>query len=655
MKKWKLVIFSWIAFAFGAGVWFGSPKTANMASADTFSKTEIQNIVSGARAKIDGLYDVDAVGLENKISQVNAYLSASNMDMATQTAYEIMAMSVEGKPVTARAVWHRPTEKSLAELTASLDTYKEIGVNLVFVETFYHGMSMFKSDYFDYYGSFHTANYGQYEDYLHAFTALATERGIETHAWVENFYVGVNPSLKLLQDHPTWVMHNNEVTGTGENRTLTYIQRSESGYIFLDPANKNVCNHLIGYYQELLRKNPLIKGINLDYIRYPISTQSTDTGYSIYAMYGFAQTLGRGNELNPFAPLIDVYDDFQGILNGNYTKWCEYRTGLITDFVKRVRMEVKGDSDLTLSTAVFSSLDESVGKKKQDWKTWFENGWIDVATPMAYLDTPSQIQNAVQNMIAVAGENSYYYTGLASSYRGFPAYHNVTQIQASYDGGANGYAIFCATQVLGMSDVQQMLKYSSQGKQAVLPHADVKTVLQAYAGALTRRADEIYIPKGAMSTAQKTALLDEWNDIVAMDGSSAQGIEQIRQAVNRLQTQGYDAYASGQAKLRIAELIEDCLAVLTVKVNLQTERETAFPLPPPLPEDSTSSDAVDSSVQPETSDEESANESVEQSPKEQGTGTSQNGGCGARMQGVATLIAIGLVLVALYQRKHTIE
>ena len=148
--------------------------------------------------------------------------------------------------------------------------------------------------------------------------------------------MGINPHSAFLKEHAGWVMYNGEITGTGDNRELTYTQRGESGYIFIDPANENVCNFLIAYYKELLAKNPLVKGLNLDYIRYPVSTQAEDTGFTRYSMYNFAKTLNRENELNAFAPLVDMYEVFQGILNGNYSEWCNYRTNLITDFTSKL-------------------------------------------------------------------------------------------------------------------------------------------------------------------------------------------------------------------------------------------------------------------------------------------------------------------------------
>lgn len=165
---------------------------------------------------------------------------------AESVAQELMALSAESKSVTARAVWHRPTEKTLESLTETLDTYKNTGINLILLETFFNGYSMFRSDYVEYHKDFVSASYGTYKDYVSAFTALAEERGIEVHAWVEDFYVGLTTDIKLLREHPEWIVYNDDGT---------MYQRKEGGaYIFIDPSDKAVGDFLIAYYKELIEK-----------------------------------------------------------------------------------------------------------------------------------------------------------------------------------------------------------------------------------------------------------------------------------------------------------------------------------------------------------------------------------------------------------------
>ena len=274
------------------------------------------------------------------------------------------------------------------------------------------------------------------------------------------------------------------------SRIQSKHQRNEGGaYLFLDPANKDVQDALIAYYLELLQKNPDVAGLNLDYIRYPVTDASEDSGYTMAAMEGFytlkgkefseAQKKDREKMAKKFLQLFnaDYLEGGQAEADQNYNDWCAYRANIITEYVRRIKTEIKDTQKIVLSTSVFASLTESLGAKKQDWKTWFSNGWIDIATPMAYYTAASDVLSNVTAMIQTAGNNCYYYSGLASSYSGLPAWQNKEQIEASYLAGANGYVIFCSTQIIGHEDVQEVLMAGVNSTTAIRPHDSLDKVL----------------------------------------------------------------------------------------------------------------------------------------------------------------------------------
>ena len=73
---------------------------------------------------------------------------------------------------------------------------------------------------------------------------------------MENFYVGTQQDVPVLQNHPDWLLYNDDGS---------IIQRNEGGlYIFIDPANTEVQDTLINYYLDLFDKVPAVKGLNLD-------------------------------------------------------------------------------------------------------------------------------------------------------------------------------------------------------------------------------------------------------------------------------------------------------------------------------------------------------------------------------------------------------
>lgn len=575
-----------------------------------------ENLVLGAEAditaaqkRVQQLYDVDAELINGLIEELETELAGLEaVKVEIETALEnpdlteterlsllmqynngqlkidklrqrIVISSGDSKAVSARAVWHRPIESTYAEIEANVKMYRDIGINLVFVETLYNGYSTFKSDCaeFPYHKSladtYKKDENTVYGDYLTAFLACCKENGIEVHAWVENFYVGIDPNVAILATHPEWVMYNEDGTT---------VQRKEGGpYYFVDPANKEVQDLLIAYYNELLEKHPDVAGLNLDYIRYPVSDQEKDTGYTMAAMKGFYESLGKEFSAGQLADRVKMTNKFmqlfdeQYLLGGeeeaakNYEAWVMYRMSIITGYVERIKNEVKLPNDIMLSTSVFASIQESYYNKKQDWQTWFNNGWIDIATPMAYYNNTVDVNKNVQNMILMGGNNCMYYAGLASSYSGLPAWQNKEFVEASYSAGASGYVIFCSTQIIGHEDVQAALKSGVNSKWAVLPHASIDKVLLASFNDILDKANRIYIPAGGMTAEQKASLEAIFDEILAMDYDDAQAIYSIECRIAKLAKSETKDLAKGYSRQRINEQLNELCSILDARVSMK--------------------------------------------------------------------------------------
>ncbi|MBQ3014907.1 MAG: family 10 glycosylhydrolase [Clostridia bacterium] len=574
--------------------------------------TDVEAVITAAETRMKQLYDVDTAALTSYIEDVRAELvslkkvkedieialedpnltedgrvsllmSYNNSQLKIEKLrQQILVSSAESKAVSARAVWHRPIENTYEEIEANIRMYQEIGINLIFVETLYNGYSAFKSDVeeFPYHKNL-ALTYTKggtdpvvYNDYLSAFVALCKEYGIEVHAWVENFYVGIDPLAKVVTMHPDWIMYNDDGT---------YLQRNEGGlYIFIDPANKAVQNTLISYYNDLFDKNPDVAGLNLDYIRYPVSSREEDTGFTIESMKGFYEgVMGKSFTANQSSTREKMYNKFtqlfdkQYLLGGqeeadaNYQKWVDYRMGLITGYVKRIKTEIKDERGIILSTSVFASLQESTNAKKQDWQTWYLNGWIDLATPMAYYTNSTDVLKRVNDMILMGGNNCLYYTGIASSYSGLPAWQNKEHIEASYQAGASGYVIFCSTQIIGHEDVQNALKSGVNSKWAVLPHAPIADLLAATKADLASKADRIYIPAGGMTAEQKAALVAAIEEIEDMSAETAVDIYKILKKVETLAKSGVKDMAKGYSRQRIAEQLNELVEILDARISME--------------------------------------------------------------------------------------
>jgi uncharacterized lipoprotein YddW (UPF0748 family) len=562
----------------------------------------IYGYISEAREELDNVHEIknQIVSLlqvnpgSSEIASIKASFDSSKVRIE-ELCTLINVSLVESKVVSARSTWYRPSEKTFAEIKANVEMFRRIGINLIFVETFYHGCSAFKSDIADI--PYHpdlalsykdTENNIVYDDYLSAFVACCEENGIEVHAWVENFYVGINANTTIVKNHPDWVMYNDDGT---------YLQRKEGGpYIFIDPANKDVQNLLINFYNELFQKHPEVKGLNLDYIRYPVSNSSLDTGFAPAAMKEFYSLIGKEFTAEQLADQKKMRNKFLQLFNSDYLiggkneanenhkLWTKYRTQVITDFVYRIKTEVKEPNGIVLSTAVFASLSESLDQKKQDWQTWFKEGWIEIATPMAYYTSASTVATRVKEMIALGGNKCLYYTGIASSYSGLPAYQNKEFIEVSYKAGACGYVIFSGAQIVGRKDVQDVLFSGVNNKEAVLPHAAIDVILSASFNDILDKSDRIYIPAEKMTAEQREQLAYIFDNISKMPFSTAEEIRAIYIQILTLKAT-LGSFASGEARDRINEDIVYLADIL--------EARSLMPITPPIIEDPDNGDNDD--------------------------------------------------------------
>ncbi len=390
--------------------------------------------------------------------------------------------------IAARGVWHRPNasgrETTLEGLCSVLDEMASAGINMVFLETFYHGMTVFKTNLVPYYSGFEKYDFGEYPDYLTAFSAEAHKRGIEVHAWVESFYLGVNDSTPLVKYFPDWLLINEsgKINHTTEGANL-------GGYIFFDPANPDARAYLLKFYEELLSKVPDVDGLNLDYIRYPVSDfyAGTDTGYTDVSMSAFAEkhglSLSEGNRYQNFKAQIKA--------NSLAEEWTEYRAEQVTTFVRQVsEMVHQKHPDRMISVAVHPDISNAYHQKKQDFVTWVDSGYIDFVTPMVYYYNASQISSSLKTMLAKFG-SVYCYSGLYTTYHDQSTSELGAHIHASDSCGADGFVLFESVKTFftPANDYAGFLAehYGGGSKLSALPHWSTDKLIQASSDIITNQ------------------------------------------------------------------------------------------------------------------------------------------------------------------------
>lgn len=438
-------------------------------------------------------YDKADVTLERArdlLDQARAALDAGAERTAVDLAEEATAaaerawhLSRRSLPVEGRGIWVRPTATTVEGIAATLDRLQRAGVNHVYLETFWNGSTIFPSDAAAEAGvsaqmpTFAAAGI----DALAVWIDQAHARGIEVHAWVENFFVGNDASVgagPILSVHPDWAAVEYEdveaVAADGEPRPSS----REPGYYFLDPAIPEAREYLLAVYREILIGYD-IDGINLDYIRYPVSLPlNSSFSYSDHSRTAFAEQFG----VDPYTLTPE---------DSGWSDWVSWRQANITSFVGQVRTLIdEVDPDATLSAAVFPDPFDSSIRKLQDWAAWAERGWMDVLNGMSFGRSAAPVAADTAAMRQVVGDQALIYTGVYAPFLGLPPTTLTQQIEGVRAAGGHGVALFSELQLTEAH--VDALAAGAFRTPAVAPHSHPVVAVTSGLTDLRRRVDGPY-------------------------------------------------------------------------------------------------------------------------------------------------------------------
>lgn len=353
---------------------------------------------------------------------------------AIECANQAMAAVIPYDSNELKGVWIRPTYFSKKEIEDVLDSLENAGINNIFVETYYHGKTIFPSKTMEKYGFIK-----QYEDYagfdpLKIWINEAHKRNIKVHIWFQTFYVGnkspeANPEYILAQK-PHW---SNYQKKNAFSQTLPYSVSEHNGY-FIDPANPEVQAFLYELLCEIVhRYQP--DGINLDYIRYPQSLSKSypnkdlsSWGYTPYARAEFREIYGTDPmDIKPHDPLW------------NY--WCHYRCGKITNFVRKVSGLCRANK-IHLTAVIFPNRMGALDTKLQDWKIWSVNNFVDGFTPLFLTCDDKTAANLMEEVLRNKSASTKLYAGLFVTFMNGASSDLIKQIHAARKYCLNGLIIF---------------------------------------------------------------------------------------------------------------------------------------------------------------------------------------------------------------------
>ncbi len=367
-------------------------------------------------------------------AQRNSEDSQKYSSRAIEYANLAMSTVVPYKQDELKGVWIRPAYYNQESIVKVLDNLANAGINNVFIETYYHGKTIFPSNTMEKYGFIK-----QYEDYI-GFDPLriwineAHKRGIKVHIWFQTFYVGNKPPESnpeyILAKRPEWANYQKK---NADSETLVYSVSEHNGY-FIDPANPEVQNFLYELLCEIVtRYKP--DGINLDYIRYP---QSLSANYSNYDMSNWGYTKFAREEFQKVYG-VDPIELKQSDALWNY--WRFYRCSKVTNFVKRASALCRSNN-IQLTTVIFPNRTTAMETKLQDWKNWSINNFVDGFTPLFLTCDDKTAINLMEEVLRNKSASTKLYAGLFVTFMNGSNSDLIKQIHATRKYALNGLILF---------------------------------------------------------------------------------------------------------------------------------------------------------------------------------------------------------------------
>jgi uncharacterized lipoprotein YddW (UPF0748 family) len=281
----------------------------------------------------------------------------------------------------------------------------------------------------------------------------AKDAGLRVHAWMNvNLVAGATelPASRehVIYQHPEWLMvprelaldlraidvRSPEYLGRLARWTRAHTTRVEGLYV--SPIHQDAIAYAASVVADLVTRYPL-NGVHLDYVRYP----NADFDYGRGAIDAFRADMRerlpvprrtRVNGLEATDPFAypDVFQD----------DWRLFRQSRLTALVACVRSTVRRvRPSAVVSAAVVPDANEALADRLQDWRTWLDNGFIDVICPMAYTTEPTRFADQIRTVREMARSRPVW-AGIGA-YRLSPR-ETIENIATARRLGADGIILF---------------------------------------------------------------------------------------------------------------------------------------------------------------------------------------------------------------------
>lgn len=383
--------------------------------------------------KLPCLY-IDKANFYIKKARKNPKNVRQYSDYAKEAANLALRYSIPYDKNELKGIWLRPNETTREEIIKTIEKIHLAGIEEIFLETYYHGLTIFPSKTMNDYGFYSQNPKFDGIDILGTYIEEAHKRGMKVNIWFETFYIGnknpENDPQNILTVHPDWANINKISI---DSQTFAVSKSEHNGY-FLDPANPEVQMFLETLLNEIICDYKP-DGINLDYIRYPQSLaakysayENSNWGYTQYARNEFTEKYGKD-------PVELTKDDSLWLM------WDKYRQDKISAFVLRIN-EITKHKDINLTAVIFPDMKRALETKQQDWSTWSLTNSLNGVTPLFLTCDAQTTQTMLNEILRNTLPSTKIYAGLFTTFMNGSQEDLLRQIHVARQNKINGIILF---------------------------------------------------------------------------------------------------------------------------------------------------------------------------------------------------------------------
>lgn len=247
------------------------------------------------------------------------------------------------------------------------------------------------------------------EDTIDFLLKEAEKNKIKVFAWINVFSIAENKKADILTKFGNSVLTKDQYLRVSTRNEA--INESDKYYLrdnqlFLEPGDPRIKEYILSIVNEIITTYPKIKGIHLDYIRYPHPVPYLpNSRFNKYGLsYGYGEeNILRFKEKEGLDPLT-MKDE-----KDNCLIWDDWKREQVTAMVEIISKQIRNkSSNLLLSCAVIPSAEFAYSVAFQDWSLWLEKGLVDYVVLMDYTRDNRLAKERLTSAISHCGKGKIF-------------------------------------------------------------------------------------------------------------------------------------------------------------------------------------------------------------------------------------------------------